>query len=242
MILPRPQLFVSKVISNEKINSKVNEVVLKLESPATIKFFAGQFVSVEVAEDTYRSYSISSAPNESECIKILVATAHNGVGSNYIRNLHVGDKVNFVGPTGHFVWRGINSDITMISTGTGIAPFLSMLEHFEQIKYPHKITVLHGIRTDEDLIHPEFLERLVANNKNLKIHLFFSQQQRTLHSLQASHGRVTSKLKEFCDPKSTYYICGNPNMVSEVTSNLLKLGIPESGIFTEGFTFAKQIS
>ncbi|MBI3954411.1 hypothetical protein HY333_00025, partial [Candidatus Collierbacteria bacterium] len=104
---------------------------LALEFPDRFDFLAGQYVSLKVDEaGIRRSYSIASKPN-GKMIDLLVNVGPMGVGSRYVLGLKEGDGVEVLAPVGKFVvdeskmMNGKNK--LFIATGSGIAPFRSMV-------------------------------------------------------------------------------------------------------------------
>jgi NAD(P)H-flavin reductase len=113
-------------------------------------FKPGQFVTLDLPIDTrptrrYRSYSIASWPDGSNVFELLIVLNKTGAGTQYIFNeVQVGTELKFRGPLGVFVLpEELNKDLILICTGTGIAPFRSMLHHICNLQIPHKNIYLY---------------------------------------------------------------------------------------------------
>ena len=104
-------------------------VTVKLINPEIKPFRPGQFCSIRVAEGFFRAYSIASDYKNFSEYKFLVSIAHEGIGANFFRNIKLGDEIDFLGPNGHFfIQNPIADNLIFCATGTGIAPFIPMIQ------------------------------------------------------------------------------------------------------------------
>jgi ferredoxin-NADP reductase len=134
-----------------------------------------------------------------------------------------GSELDVEGPKGYFIPDDKTKqghEILMIATGTGIAPFHSYVKSYPDIKY----RVIHGVHfPDEDYGRETFNEEkyLLCTSRSDKGDYF---------------GRVSYYLKENpVDANLICYLCGNSDMVNEVTSILEKYGLSPQNIRTEVF-------
>jgi benzoate/toluate 1,2-dioxygenase reductase subunit len=106
-----------------------------------IPFLAGQYVNVTLPGTTEtRSYSFSSQPGN-RLTGFVVRNVPQGKMSEYLSaQAKAGDKMSFTGPFGSFYLRDVKRPVLMLAGGTGIAPFLSMLQVLEQKGSPSKPT------------------------------------------------------------------------------------------------------
>ena len=88
----------------------------------------------------WRSYSIASWPDGTNVYELLIVLLEGGAGTTYLFNeVKVGSELVFRGPQGVFVLpENIEKDIFFICTGTGIAPFRSMLNFIKLHAVSHK--------------------------------------------------------------------------------------------------------
>ena len=127
---PEFQATVSRI---KKLTHDVRELDLSLVTPASIEFKAGQWISIEVwhprlKQTVQRQYSIASPPSRSGQITLLFNQVPDGPGSSYLFGLRESDTLKFHGPNGSFYLEEQPSrDLVFVATGTGIAPFRSML-------------------------------------------------------------------------------------------------------------------
>jgi ferredoxin-NADP reductase len=250
--MQKPKKYTATVAKKAYLNSKVVEITLELPGNEVIDFEAGQFINIKTPEGVYRSYSIYTSCRDHNKIGILAAVAHDGKGSNYLKNLNLGDEVEFIGPSGKFLLpQKLSSDLIFIATGTGIAPFLSMLlelrdrQEKEKLLPETKVRLYFGVRNEEELIKVDELTKLTAEIKNFNYYLCFSQlTPGSVDNKKALFGRVTTQLnfKEEISKDAQFFICGNPAMIDDALKLLKEQGVLEENIFHEKFTVSIQNS
>ena len=100
-----------------------------LDDRGALGFLPGQYVNIVVpGTDQTRSYSFSSGPQADE-VAFLLRNTPTGALPTYLRErAKVGDRVEFTGPLGSFYLREVKRPLLFLAGGTGLAPFLSMLE------------------------------------------------------------------------------------------------------------------
>jgi ferredoxin-NADP reductase len=125
------------------------------ETPTTKRFFfevkdgsifdftPGQFITLDLPihekrNKRWRSYSIASYPNGTHQFELVIVLLEGGLGTTYLFNeVKVGDAVSFRGPQGVFILpKTLDKDLYLICTGTGVAPFRSMVHFIHQNKIP----------------------------------------------------------------------------------------------------------
>ncbi len=124
-------------------------------------FIPGQFITLnlpihEKPNKRQRCYSIASSPDGTNVFELLIAVYKNGLGTLYFFNeVKVGSELSFNGPQGIFnLKEPIDEDIFMICTGTGIAPFRSMVHHIKNQSIPHQnIYLIFGCRTKSVILY-----------------------------------------------------------------------------------------
>ena len=138
---------------------------LQKETELTWKFFikievdkfnytAGQFIQIKI-NDLIRSYSIASFNENSNVVELIIVKLKGGEMSTLLfEKITVGDELEVKGPLGKFLLPDeIIHDICMVCTGTGIAPFRSMIKYIYENNISHKnIYLICGTRTKKDLL------------------------------------------------------------------------------------------
>ncbi len=197
-------------------------------------FLPGQFISLGFDEKTWRAYSIASVPTEKE-IELIVRLVPGGKGSEVLRVMSEGESLDFKGAFGHFLLsENVNKTLVFCGTGTGIAPFRSMILAETAKASPRDMVLLYGGRDAEDIA---YLDDIKNWSPKLKIYLGFSRDEKAQDYAEYAHNcRITKFLEDVVYPKnSEFYICGNGDMVVSVQEILEKQSIPTSDIFMERF-------
>lgn len=136
------------------------EIELDQDQPH-MHFLAGQYVNVTLpgSEET-RSYSFSSLPGRQRT-QFIVRNVADGKMSNFLsQQAQTGDRMSFTGPFGSFYLRPVVRPVLMLAGGTGIAPFMAMLQVLEQQGSQHPVRLVFGVTHDHDLVAIEHLDRL----------------------------------------------------------------------------------
>ena len=158
MLQPWQDAVVTKIIQ-ETPNTK--RFFLALTSGQVFDFIPGQFVTFDLPiheqkNKRWRSYSIASAPSNNNEFELVIVLLDGGAGTTYLFNeVAVGSNLLMRGPQGVFVLpKSITTDLYFICTGTGIAPFRSMLLDIHQKKIPHQqMHLLFGCRKYTDSLY-----------------------------------------------------------------------------------------
>lgn len=231
--------------SKEFIKSTLNDsssllkITIRLINPEIKPFRPGQFVTFRITEGIFRAYSIASDYKNFSEYSFLISIGHEGIGSNYFKKIEVGEEVDFLGPNGHFkIESPISDNIVFCATGTGIAPFIPMLEFLLDNNCNSKIALLHGIKNEANLKFYESIHQDFGNKcKNFMSQIYISKPESNSNKFKI--GRISDEIKKMDlsrHKKTQFYLCGHPDMVSEVTEYLTNGGISESNIISEVFT------
>jgi CDP-4-dehydro-6-deoxyglucose reductase len=202
-------------------------------------FLPGQFVTLDLPihekkSKRLRSYSIASPPNESNIFELVIVLVEEGAGTNYLfNNINLGDELTFRGPAGVFTLpRNLENDYYMICTGTGIAPFRSMLQYIYQQQIPSKhIHLIYGTRTKQDLLYYKEMSELDKIMPNFFYHPILSRE-----NWEGQTGYVHDVYKQLLIDKKReahFLLCGWKNMIDETRQNLAEMGFNKSQIHYE---------
>jgi ferredoxin--NADP+ reductase len=202
------------------------------------RFENGQFVMIGLSVEErplIRAYSIASSKYEDH-LEFLSIKVPNGPLTSRLQHLKVNDEV-MVGrkPTGTLVVHDLKpgKNLYLLSTGTGLAPFMSVIQDFETYDRFEKIVLVHGVRYVSELAYADFIEMQLPNNE------FIGEQVRekliyyptVTREPFRNQGRLTDLInsgKLFDDiglpplnsTNDRAMICGSPHMLVE-TSTLL---------------------
>ena len=233
------QTLKAKLVSVQALTHDTSYFVFSEVNGSPLNFQAGQYLILQVQDGkegkASRSYSLASSPNGSSEFAFIIRLLPDGRGSNYLKSLSPGDEVEFMGPFGHFVVKDDAKDILMIATGTGLAPFVSMIPELFKASQKPKIRLYFGLRFEEDIFYKEKLEAWVKEHPEFDCYLTVSRPTENWSGLR---GRVTEHLEHaHLDPQNTHvYICGNGEMVKSVKEFLEAKGFPKEAIHLELFS------
>ena len=221
----------------EKLTLTHDVIELHFEFTPSFHFFPGQFVSVLVpgagpgGRDLRRAYSIASEPEKAK-VELCVKLVEGGPGTTYLNSLKIGESLNGIAPYGDFVFKvRPGRKALMIATGTGIAPFRSMIfsKIFAENK-PLDTTLLFGARDAKDLLYTDEMEKALGSG-------FVPVLSRPSEPWSGFHGRVTDWLRKneskMVWQETDFYLCGNGAMIDEVKQILSLHGVEKPSIHQE---------
>ncbi len=221
------ETFESKVTSITHLTEDV--IKLTLTVPGTFTFKAGQYAMLKVENNgvsKLRAYSILNPPSEKGHLDFAIKLVEGGHASEAFKRMKVDDVLQVKAPFGHFVYKETsNSRACFIATGTGVAPFHSMIkEHLNE----KKLRLIFGVRYKKGLfLHEEF--------KSWESDNFEYWPTLTREEWDGKTGRVQTHLTD--DLQDTdFYICGLKEMVLQTKQHLLDKGVKEENIYFERFS------
>lgn len=226
------------VIKIENETEDTRKFWLQFPDLETFDFIPGQFVTLDLpihekSNKRWRSYSIASNPNGTNIIELLIVLDKNGAGTPYLFNeIKVGSQLTARGPQGVFTIKDpIENDIIMICTGTGIAPFRSMVKHLYLHNIYHKnIYLVFGCRTKASLLYYNEMKQL--QNEMLNFHFIptLSREQ-----WEGKCGYVHPVYEEICKDKRpvNFFLCGWKGMIDEAKNKILEMGYDKKSIHLE---------
>jgi len=230
-----------EVIKKKQVASRVYLVTFALIEPDSISFAAGQNMMLMIAPASEgrpgvnRTMSIASPPSSDSELLMVHDVSPMGPGSKWTLGLAVGDKATVVAPTGGTLsFRDTKRRKVLVATGTGAAPFRSMvLDAIDRGK--HIPTILYwGLRHEEDIYWKDDFDDIAKRASEFSWNLVLSKPQK---SWTGKKGHVTEHV--FFEEKdmvhSEFYLCGNRLMIEDVRKKLLEQKVPKEQIVTELF-------
>jgi CDP-4-dehydro-6-deoxyglucose reductase len=149
----------------------------------------------------------------------------------------VGTEVLLRGPVGVFTMPPIlDKDLYLICTGTGIAPFRSMIHYIHQHNIPHKnIYLIFGCRTLPDALYKEEMEMLQANENGFSYQPTFSKSADVPEGF--NKGYVHAVYEKIIQANNlapaNFYLCGWKEMIDEAREKIMQLGYEKKDIHFE---------
>jgi benzoate/toluate 1,2-dioxygenase reductase subunit len=210
-------------------------VVLELDVEATAPvFLPGQYVNIDVPGSAqHRSYSFSSAPGESR-IRFLIKKIPGGVMSTWLESACPGNRVELTGPLGSFYLRAVERPLLFLAGGTGLAPFLAMLEVLARVASQQKVHLIYGVTRDLDLVQVEALDAYAAKLPNFS----YATVVADADSAHPRKGWVTQHIpaEALNEGDVDVYLCGPPPMVDAVRQYFDDNGMKPNSFHYEKFT------
>ena len=151
------------VAAVERLSNSTIAFSITLDQGDGVGFLPGQYVNVEIpGTGLTRAYSFSSPPGAPEAA-FVVRNVPGGRMSNYlVEEAQPGQRIGFTGPFGSFYLREVVRPALLLAGGTGIAPFLSMLETLAAQGCKHPVRMVFGVTFDQDLVALAQLDAIKA--------------------------------------------------------------------------------
>lgn len=210
-------------------------------------FRSGQFVPVAVQAGSrwvQRSYSIASAPSQTRAFELYIRAVAEGVVSRALLELSIGSPVRLRTPRGAFVPEPRDDeDLLFVASGTGIAPFVSMLRDQSFTAKARSITLVHGARDISSLGYRDFLTVLARGSRGHVAYIETVSRPGNPRGVVGSGrtGRAEDHLADVVAarglaPDSTAaFICGHPGTGAAAADVLRALGFREAAIRVEAY-------
>ena len=231
----------ARLLRSVALSEFTKHIELEVSGVPRFGFVPGQWLSVKAAtpdgEEMTRAYSIASSPSENGHFAFCLNRVQDGFMSNYLCSLDEGAKVAFQGPFGDFILRPPLRDTVFIATGTGIAPFRSMLHWVlaESGRHQgHELWLLFGARREQDIYYREEFERLATEHDNFH---FLPTLSRAATEWKGLRGYVQEHLAQMVGTHTDMhaYICGLDKMVKANRELLKNLGWDRTSIRYEKY-------
>lgn len=227
-----PEAVEGEVLGVDRLSETSFGLRIKLAKP--IGFLPGQYVNIGVpGTDKHRSYSFSSAPGASEG-SFLIRNLPGGVMSTYLGDqAKPGDTVTLTGPMGAFYLRPLERPQLWLAGGTGLAPFLSMLEQAAEQGTDQPITLYYAVTRAADLVELDRVNALAEKIGNVNVITVLAAEE----DAHERKGFVTDHVtaEDLNGGDCDVYLCGPPPMVEAVRAHFDNLGVVPANFHFEKF-------
>lgn len=227
-----PEAVEGEVLGVDQLSETSFGLRVKLSKP--IGFLPGQYVNLTVpGTDKHRSYSFSSAPGADEAT-FLIRNLPGGVMSSYLGGqVKAGDALTATGPMGAFYLRPIERAQLWLAGGTGLAPFLSMLEQVAEQGPDQPIVLYYAVTRAADLVELDRVNALAEKIGNVTVITILAAEE----DAHERKGFVTDHVtaEDLNDGDCDVYLCGPPPMVDAVRTHFDELGVAPANFFYEKF-------
>lgn len=226
----------AKLIESTELAPEVRHFVFEVPGVEKFTFVPGQFVSMNRVineKKITRAYSIASAPSETNRFELCLNLVHEGLLSPRLFEMQPGDTVDIRPPLGMFVLRNPPRDTVFIGTGTGIAPFRSILKAQLNETSP-AFTLVFGVRHESHLMYRAEFEELARKHSHFR---FLPTLSRPTESWTGRSGHVQSHLQEAIGERRDIdvFLCGLKLMVDDVRNILKEMGFDRKQILFEKY-------
>ena len=216
------------------------------------RFLNGQFTMIGLMLDgrpLLRAYSMASA-NYEEDLQFFSIKVANGPLTSRLQHLKVGDKI-LVGrkPTGTLIQENLlpGRTLWLLSTGTGLAPFLSVVKDPEAYERFERIVLVHGTRTVAELAYDDYLtttlphDEFIGEMVSQKLLYYptvtrepFRNQGRITDLITSGKLFADLGLPEINPQDDRMMLCGSPQMLKDVVELLEQRGFKEGSASEPG--------
>lgn len=212
----------ARLLGSRELAPDVREFSFEVPEVASLPFTPGQWVSLKREIDgraITRAYSIASAPHENNRFDLCLNRVTEGIFSPFLFGLPEGESIDMKGPFGTFTLRHPDRDMIWIATGTGVAPFRSMLDFYLANGGKAQITLVFGVRYPETILYKDDFERWQSTHPNFR---FWPTLSRAPESWTGLRGHVQAHFDEALAARTDVdvYICGLKAMVDDIRARL----------------------
>jgi len=211
----------------------------RVDRPAGLRFAPGQFVrlgvSTEAGGTEWRAYSIASPPTD-DMLEFYSIVVPDGAFTQALVRLGVGDSIAIDGTVYGFLRTdrfAPASQLWLLATGTGIAPFASILGDDAVWSAYDDLVVVHSVRTAAELAYRDAIEARGRRSPHARLHYV-----PTITGTDAGsgwHARIPALLADrrledalglaITPDSSRLMVCGNPAMIKEARAVLVERGL-----------------
>ena len=225
----------ARVVEVIEETGDAHSVVLEVpdEARAAFDYKPGQFLTVAVPSDrtgtVARCYSLSSAPHETDLLKITVKRTVEGYGSNWIcDNVRSGHQLTVLAPSGIFTPADLDADFLLFAGGSGITPVISIAKS-ALARGSGAVVLLYANRDERSVIFAGELTELAEKHPDRFV---------VVHWLESVQGLPTpAHMRAFAQHFLSYdaFVCGPGPFMQGVVAALKELGFPRERRHQEKF-------
>jgi len=252
------QTYSVRLVRATPLTDLTKHLEFEMKGALRFGFVAGQWLSFKTntpdGEEITRAYSIASPPSDDNRFALCLNRVQDGFMSNFLCDMKEGDEISCQGPFGDFILRPPMRDTVFIATGTGIAPFRSMLHWLfatdsksdkdgrggpssigAQSRHQGKqLHLIFGNRTETDIYYNLEFSRLAQEHANFH---YLPTLSRGGSEWKGLRGYVQEHVPAVVNGRTDMhaYICGLDKMVKANRDLLQSLGWDRKTILYEKY-------
>ena len=245
------------VVRKVKESEEITSFYLEPQDQGTLPAFQpGQFLTIKLEipgqpKPIIRTYSLSDYPEPLRYYRLSIKRepmptgldVMPGIASNFMHDeVQEGSVIPAKPPSGKFVLDVQRSlPAVLISNGVGITPMLSMVKAATRLNPSRSIWFLHGARDGSFHAFRDEVNAIAAQNPNLMLHYAYSRPREEDAGHHHSVGYIdTALIQSLVMQEADYFLCGSPPFMESIRTGLKQAGVPDSRVFFEMFTKARQ--
>lgn len=233
----KQQAYTARIKEVKPLSESTFSLVLEGDDLKKLMFLPGQYANLKVpgSEEHQRAYSFSSMAAGSPSVSFLIRNVPGGLMSGFLsERAKPGTEITLTGPYGSFYLRAVQRPLLMLAGGTGLAPFLAMLDKVAAAGgNAVPIHLIYGVNTDRDIVERDKLEAFVQQIPNFSYAVCVVDA----NSEQPRKGYVTHHMEpaHLNDGNVDIYLCGPPPMVEAVARHLQDVNVKSASFHFEKF-------
>lgn len=230
------------LLSNEVVAPSIHILTFALAPTDPLEFAPGQYVTFFLSREgkrLTRAYSIFSPPADPHRFRLLVKKVDGGFGSTFLCSLSpaANSRLPVLAPLGKFLLSDPGErGVVFVATGTGLAPFVPMLDALRRQHPANPTWLFLGNRHVEDIVY--FGELTALENQWPSFHFVpIVSRPPSDRSWTGRVGHVQEAVQEKFPNLggADVYLCGVNEMVNEMQELALRLGCPKQRVFVERY-------
>jgi NAD(P)H-flavin reductase/ferredoxin len=227
----------AKVYKLTRVADDVTLLQLRFPTGKRVRFKAGQYLQVLMADGSRRSYSMANPPHQNDGVQLHIRHLPGGRFSSYLEaTAAAGDMVKVEMPFGDFYLReNTGKPLVFVASGTGFAPIKSILEDMFKRGAPQRpVTLYWGARRKADLYQYELPEKWAKQYPGFRFIPVLSEEDDGASRTGFVHRAVVDDFPSLAGHE--VYACGVPAMITAARKDFAGLcGLPADAFFCDAF-------